>query len=427
MGTLTPGEVTAMAEASAPPASEAGGVVQQCPRTKLRIGIFFDGTWNNDFNARMGMLLREFGMDPSETTGSWATSVTHPAHLHGIYRRQTGNDIRDAEGVVEKIDRIYVEGIGTTTAQDDAGYSGATAFGIEGMNSRIYRAASALHAKIMALSPACPPEMIELDLFGFSRGAATARVFANLIKGSDHPLLQSCEIRFMGLFDTVAALGVAWQEWDDAAYGLNYHVGPDTADMVVHLTAAHEIRENFSLNSIDPTVNGDTRVQIALPGVHGTIGGSAIDDAEVITIGEQEISLMQAQGLLQGGELSDLFVQRTYESDLMRDPSRTPGSRRVSELELTVFPGLRILSLEVMYEKALGAEVPFGPLNPAMALPGHFAPLKAAALGGRDITPAMMRSATSFINPSATYWNIANNPDAGLRRTIVPNRPGEAE
>jgi len=424
MTELTPADVTTMAEATAPPATEAGGVTQSCPRTKLRIGIFFDGTWNNATNAQRGLDARAVGLETF--TGSWATSITHPAHLQRIYARQLGNDIRDDDGVVQKIDSIYVEGIGTTTGYADDNIGGATAFFVEGINTRIYRAASELHQKIMSLSPACDPELIEIDLFGFSRGAATARIFANLIKGSDHPLLAAAEIRFMGLFDTVAALGIAWQEWDDAAYGLNYHVGAQTADMVVHLTAAHEIRENFSLNSIDPSLSA-TRVQLALPGVHGTIGGSPLDEVETVTIGPHEFSLMQAQGLLQGSlDPDQLFTQRTYESDLFNNTRQNPGTRTYRDLQLTVFPGLRILSLEVMYEKAVAAGVPFGPLNPAMPLPARFAPLKAAALANRPITPEMMQVATNSIIPSARYWSL-NDPDSGLRRTIVPNRPGEAE
>ncbi len=403
---------------------EAATNVASCPDVRLRIGVFFDGTWNNMNNAEVGMAARAVGL-PS-AGGSYNTSVTHPAHLSRVYYEYAGSDLRDVDGKPLKTASVYVRGVATSDNNPDSAISGATAFWAETVEERLVDATLSVLDTIDRLSPTCPPEEVVLDLFGFSRGAATARVFANRVKEGVITNAPNIKISFMGLFDTVAAFGIAWQEWDDNFYSLATHIGPQTADKVVHLVAAHEIRENFSLSSIDPTGGGD-REQILLPGVHGTIGGSPLDQPETISVAQHEISLMQAQGILSGDiDTRSMFTQRRYESDLIDGDRRNPGTYQVDQVDRVIWPGLRILSLEVMHAKAVAADVPFVGLDPAMALPDIFEPLKAAALAGQDVTPEMMGRATSYIIPSSRYWNIANHPDAGLARTIIPNRPGLA-
>lgn len=118
---------------------------------------------------------------------------------------------------------------------------------------------------------------INLALFGFSRGAATARACANW-------LAQICESEdggvrvggiplrtyFMGIFDTVASVGVA-----DALPGFDGHMSWADANMqinpmveqAVHFVALHEQRAAF------PLENAHTGRQVAYPGMHSDVGG----------------------------------------------------------------------------------------------------------------------------------------------------------
>ncbi|MCP4464028.1 MAG: DUF2235 domain-containing protein [Planctomycetaceae bacterium] len=120
-----------------------------------------------------------------------------------------------------------------------------------------------------------------MDVFGFSRGAATARTFIfqalldsesvkqNLL-GSGYDVGKA-EVWFAGLYDTVSSHGFSFTN-DTGALKLD---AVAHAKEAVHLAAADEHRENFSLTDIRSAGNG---VQIFLPGVHSDIGGSYRED-----------------------------------------------------------------------------------------------------------------------------------------------------
>lgn len=134
---------------------------------------------------------------------------------------------------------------------------------------------------------------IYLSTFGFSRGSAQARVFINwLIKlcKLDAELTQQkangmtlagfpLSIDFLGIFDTVASVGVAniapfadgHAAWADAEVSLAI---PSEVAKCVHLVAAHEQRRCFPMDSIynDHSMpeNGE---EIVFPGVHSDLGG----------------------------------------------------------------------------------------------------------------------------------------------------------
>jgi hypothetical protein len=77
--------------------------------------------------------------------------------------------------------------------------------------------------------------------------------------------------RFLGIMDTVAAVGTVGN-------GLNPHsadtgsvnivLRPGVAQKVFHITAGHECRYNFALNSVVPAWP-----ELELPGAHSDIGG----------------------------------------------------------------------------------------------------------------------------------------------------------
>ena len=164
------------------------------------ISIFFDGTGNNfdaDINTRKhSNVARLFEAHPVDD------------RVRGIYR-------------------IYIPGLGTYNR--DISDSGDGLVGITGNalgnrgEDRLRQAQEKLDTLIkqvsaLAKNPVNKIRMIHLALFGFSRGAALARAFAQRLqtkfsiqdarggwctKDGNHPI----EIYFMGIFDTVASVG----------------------------------------------------------------------------------------------------------------------------------------------------------------------------------------------------------------------------
>jgi RHS repeat-associated protein len=121
---------------------------------------------------------------------------------------------------------------------------------------------------------------LALDVVGFSRGAALARHFGNRVAQHtrdgrfwlQHPqrgVLSSCvDLRFMGLFDTVAQFNVLGA--GNAAFDLT--IAP-AWKWVAHAVALHEHRWLFPLTSARGTQVGGNVVERAFVGAHADIGG----------------------------------------------------------------------------------------------------------------------------------------------------------
>ena len=145
-------------------------------------------------------------------------------------------------------------------------------------------------AKIMA---------VRLFVYGFSRGAAEARAFASWLEALTKVEVQgeTCylfaglpiKIVFMGLFDTVASVGIPYlvpfaaghMGWADGTMRL-----PDSEAFLehcVHLVAAHEQRSCFPVDSIRRKANPDDpdcpstyrkgTAEYLYPGMHSDVGG----------------------------------------------------------------------------------------------------------------------------------------------------------
>jgi len=125
---------------------------------------------------------------------------------------------------------------------------------------------------------------IPIDVIGFSRGAALARHFGNLIVAHTHEgvfsyqhatlgLISACvDLRFMGLLDTVAQFGLAGSK--NSTY--DFRVA-QAWRWVTHAVALHEYQGLFPLSSTQTSPN--TRViEAPFIGAHGDIGGGNLLD-----------------------------------------------------------------------------------------------------------------------------------------------------
>lgn len=125
---------------------------------------------------------------------------------------------------------------------------------------------------------------LPIDIIGYSRGAALARHFGNLINqyvdnglfsytSNSRGRITACvDLRFMGLFDTVAQFGVAGSQ------NANYDLTIASAwEWVAHAVALHERRWLFPLTTAGDT-GGYNIIEAPFIGAHADIGGGALPD-----------------------------------------------------------------------------------------------------------------------------------------------------
>ncbi|MDY4326825.1 DUF2235 domain-containing protein, partial [Pectobacterium brasiliense] len=283
----------------------------------LRIGVFFDGTGNNTYNAESGLKkveqwLAETCADPAQrekelrgcqmgrlpVSDSAANDITNVGKLYDQYifgaktlsahsyisGIGTRDPVAGKEGMEYRSDNMLTKGL-------DLDFGGENTSIVGKVNQACEQ--SIVSAVMRDLEDVLPNieciHRIVFDVFGFSRGAAAARHFVNVIdQKNNHPLVQAIaniptirlkagfdwanredvRITFVGIFDTVAS-----------SYhpSLNIRLQDDCAERVVHLTALDEVRKHFPLTRVTPTAIGTSIpphfTELALPGAHSDIGG----------------------------------------------------------------------------------------------------------------------------------------------------------
>lgn len=137
-----------------------------------------------------------------------------------------------------------------------------------------------------------------IDVIGFSRGAAMAREFVNMINSRGDPLgganvlyeggkvpIGACQsngegprVRFMGIFDTVGSFGAPGNKAD---VGYDFSI-PDNVEAVRHAVAEHERRKGFELTPALPYAGYVDRTgrikEKTFPGAHSDVGGGYKDN-----------------------------------------------------------------------------------------------------------------------------------------------------
>jgi hypothetical protein len=271
----------------------------------IRVGIFFDGTGNNRNNSQIGadcQAMAEINNSKhivecsgrhDDPNSSYSVALSNIARLADLYcNRPVASNHGDGLNVYWP---IYVSGVGTLSGGRDSFWPGQSfGRGKTGVISKAARAVEKLGARLESFArhnPGCVISGLELDIFGFSRGAASARHFVNEVlkqdKGMLEPLLNrrrvplapgfswrngSIKVKVVGLFDTVAAVGGIrdmGNPRDADNDRVNLYLPPGCAEQVWHLVARDEERRNFALNSVKPHWSRE----IVLPGAHSDIGG----------------------------------------------------------------------------------------------------------------------------------------------------------
>lgn len=333
----------------------------------LRVGMFFDGTANNTYGAKWGkqelekyystwkakyeadcdILSRKTGYSKNaipevllsddcfaypkkdnffislfknddgeiETVeGSATNELTNVQKLYDLYSYNkyfkeiktfahaqyvTGIGTGNSTNVAPADESLIGQGLGT----GKYGVTAKVSTGIAQLSKSMEDVASDIRGQIG--SDIDGISKLQFDVFGFSRGAAAARHFVNVVLDGGHgefvPVFSkacvnaglplkfgfdwkekdernaSCEISFVGLFDTVASV-VDLLSFDFSTHTDNGDVrlwlDPERVRRVVHLTAdpTIECRNNFSLNHLNSR-DEQHFYEFVLPGAHSDIGG----------------------------------------------------------------------------------------------------------------------------------------------------------
>ncbi|WP_449434066.1 T6SS phospholipase effector Tle1-like catalytic domain-containing protein [Pseudomonas putida] len=422
----------------------------------LRVGVFFDGTGNNQGNS-----AQVWGQAKGLGGSSYANACSNVALLHGLYPLGV---LAEVAGSV--FFKVYIEGVGTQEGGPDSVFAQATGRGQSGVQSRCEEALRKVAGQLRQWLEGPRQqhvERVEFDLFGFSRGAAAARHLANQLSDGAHNLAQvasswplRCDLRvnFMGLFDTVAAIIAPLKGNFDAANaqydGLRLGLAPGIAGRVVQLVAGDERRHNFPL-----VASAD---DIVVPGVHSDIGGGYLPCMqEQLLLSKPQSSrvslrtpIAQTQAfravsrLLQSefSHLPEPRAQvRAWEEPI--EGARAKGDDPEKHVYAAVYRQREVLGhlsrvyLSVMRELALGGGVPFAELggderhSVALELQGISRKLHDFALGrslqvGLTLQEQALLEA-KYIHTSA-HWNTllglrnsdldllyAHRPEAGGR------------
>jgi hypothetical protein len=438
------------------------------PCRVFRVGVFFDGTGNSKEEK---------------------ATYSNVAKLHELY------EVRNEDAFVS--DKIYITGLGTAKV-NDGGYmqvaneDGSTDYygghkdeGVaslaagDGGAKRVYDTID----RVCELLDAHPKgerkkqfRTREIDLFGFSRGAAEARDFVNTFyweKVKEFKNYSDVRFNFIGIFDTVGSFGIAGNDidmkprreyadevgegdgftsgavantlWgsddldhqDDKKYEpFNFHLGGAQAHTIIHLTAKNELRHNFPLFD----ARGAAR-EYSCVGVHSDIGGG-----------------------YGSGEEEQLFVRVRYSDTQKKEIFEQNGWTPVVEKEIgffsatpthvtyakkrTVGNALQDVYLHVMHQLALQAKVPLKelstPINPALGTYGTDALQNPASLHSH---PQAENIRVAFAHQSATFpsqtilpyplrWpkntaeganaNVVNIKDRRIQREVYHNNTSKA-
>jgi hypothetical protein len=160
----------------------------------------------------------------------------------------------------------YKDGVGTRY-----GFVGKIVGGLTGAGAQ-----SRIEEQFKALKTRFTAGDTDIDIVGYSRGAAIARMFVQRI-GHDFyelerggkPLESPPKIRFLGLFDTVASFGIPWSQ-NEGDFKPEI---PEFVEHTFHAMALDETRETFGIERC--LGNRNTITEVWFRGGHGDVGGNA--------------------------------------------------------------------------------------------------------------------------------------------------------
>lgn len=278
----------------------------------IRIILLCDGTNNNTNNiaerekyelGEKSAANKEFGAKDSSYDNGRTNIATMEPHV----------EADEGVGGYSVVVKVYVQGQGTFNFKKDSNFWGK---GMGVFSSGVYQRAregvndalALLQEKL--LDKKKPDEFfikqVDVDVFGFSRGAATARHAIHVLTTEEtmtvadpsgygeqtivtnQPLFDrlrtmygytemredQVKIIFAGLYDTVVSVNASQLLPAFIANNMRTQQAVAKAKFALHLAAADEHRADFPLHRITSAINAGKGAEYFFPGVHSDIGGS---------------------------------------------------------------------------------------------------------------------------------------------------------
>jgi Uncharacterized alpha/beta hydrolase domain (DUF2235) len=313
---------------------------------RLKLSFYFDGTGNN-------------------------RDADVPTYEHSNVARmfRAAPDDSAPDGIYS----FYIPGLGTYFSEiGDNGESAGKAFGRRGEQRLQWALKKLQERRAMAKNLTC----IDIAVFGFSRGAALARAFANrvqklcdaaptgagwVIKGST----VAVDIYFMGLWDTVASVGLPKSVNNQTKLGLlRGAIWGDAEAPEARMSERSVATIAYGRPGADPAPSGlwswadghaDWGAEMAIPAI--------VSKGVHMMAGHEMRNSFPVDSVLQGGRRSSAFDGDEFVYPGVH--SNVGGGYRPGEGARSSKKGqqLSLITLRVMFDKARSAGVPLSDLN----------------------------------------------------------------
>jgi Uncharacterized alpha/beta hydrolase domain (DUF2235) len=280
----------------------------------IRIILLCDGTNNNKANIAEREKFEAAGKAESASHKEFGTKgSSYDNGRTNIATMEPHVEAGEGVGGYSFVAKIYVQGQGTFNFKKDSNFWGK---GMAVFSSGVYqRARTGIDEALTLLQDEFldknKPELffikqVDIDVFGFSRGAATARHAIHVITTEEtitvsdpdgygtqtvvtnQPLFDrlrttygykemrkdQVKIIFAGLYDTVVSVNASQLMPAWIANNTRSQKAVAKAKFALHLAAADEHRADFPLHRIKSATSAGTGAEYYLPGVHSDIGGS---------------------------------------------------------------------------------------------------------------------------------------------------------
>ena len=214
----------------------------------IHIGVFIDGTGNHKGNDEIIGNGTQSNVAKLAKVWSLTEGNLEPVYIPGVGTKSLeelgfNTDKREDGTFKDPELQAIKEGKSNLTDHYDSApmATGYSLFG-RGIEDQVDEAYTKIKKHIKDIHTENPNTPIEIDIIGFSRGAASERVLINRLHEEGITKQgNNVEINHAGLFDTVSAVGIA--NGDTAPFNLN--LNSYSANHIVQYTSLDEHRANF--------------------------------------------------------------------------------------------------------------------------------------------------------------------------------------
>ncbi|QBJ86504.1 DUF2235 domain-containing protein [Chryseobacterium gleum] len=232
----------------------------------ISVGIFFDGTGNNGANI----------LSPDKPLNNNESYYGTFTNIYKLYSLFVGDE------------KIYIEGIGTVTGNEDNNFAIATCANPPYGNG--YSSDDKLQKAGDFVQNIVKNDAAEYHfyLYGFGRGGMLARTFCNQLLTDYAP--ENCRIKFLGAFDTVESKPFNTYNMSIA----------DRVENALHICAVNESRFFFPLTGFfenskamqnqKSQTRSSVWKEIFVPGDHADVGGGYLEGPQSVYISTEFIN-----------------------------------------------------------------------------------------------------------------------------------------